>query len=369
MASSQGTAPINPPANPAAGHQLGINGHGPTPVPQLPTNGNGSAAVAADASSSNRVSDSDGGVGQDNAADLDHRLLYGRTYHAYRDETGGANIDGYKPYFVPNDEVEFRRMNLQHDLVTSALDYRLYSCPAGVDAPLRNVLDASCGTGIWTVQLRRTQTPESVLGVDISPWAPDPKPPNAYFNEHDLDMDWEYRVQFDLIYARFLAGSITNWPKFFGQAYQNIQPGGWLEMVDFLYPITSVHGSIPRESALYRWNIGLVEASRALGVNLNCSRDYQQQMRLAGFQNVSRQEHSWPLGIWPQSRRGKYMGRRALQNTIESLHGLTLLPFTRGLNWSVEQANSLRESTAQDLRNLGLRVRFRLIVVYGQKAL
>lgn len=37
-------------------------------------------------------------------------------------------------------------------------DYRLFVCPAGSEVPLKNVLDAGCGTGIWTVEFG-TQTP------------------------------------------------------------------------------------------------------------------------------------------------------------------------------------------------------------------
>jgi len=31
------------------------------------------------------------------------------------------------------------------------LDGKLFACPAGQDRPLGRVLDAGCGTGIWTL--------------------------------------------------------------------------------------------------------------------------------------------------------------------------------------------------------------------------
>lgn len=36
-------------------------------------------------------------------------------------------------------------------------DNRLYVCPAGRDKPLKRVLDAGCGTGIWAMDFGMSQ--------------------------------------------------------------------------------------------------------------------------------------------------------------------------------------------------------------------
>ncbi|KAH6845805.1 S-adenosyl-L-methionine-dependent methyltransferase [Chaetomium sp. MPI-CAGE-AT-0009] len=364
MASSQEIAPINPPANPPA-------------APQLPTNGNRSAAEAG-SPSSNGIPEFDDDAGQDNAAGpnqngngsesmssssgvsiSEFREEYGRTYHGYPAEDGSPNIDGYKPYFMPVDMTEYQRLNHQHDLVKSTQQYKLYLCPAGADAPVVNVLDAGCA---------EEHPLATVTGVDISPWQPAHKPPNAQFYVHDLDMDWDYDDPFDLIYARFLAGSITNWPKFFRQSYQNLRPGGWLEMCDFVHPISSFDDTIPADSALLEWNLNLVDASQRLGVDLTCGGgDYWDGMIGAGFENITRLEDKWPLGFWPEDPRERYIGRRALGNLIESLHGLTLMLFTRVLGWSAEDATDLYHRVSHDLRNPNIHAHLCLVVVFGQK--
>lgn len=47
-------------------------------------------------------------------------------------------------------------------------------------------------------------------------------PPNACFEVMDLDERWNLgnAEPWDLIYARFLAGSIKNWDDFFRQSYR-----------------------------------------------------------------------------------------------------------------------------------------------------
>jgi hypothetical protein len=45
-------------------------------------------------------------------------------------------------------------------------------------------------------------------------------PPRVEFFVDDLELDWNFVNPFDFIYARFMTGSLKDWPKFFGQAYQ-----------------------------------------------------------------------------------------------------------------------------------------------------
>jgi hypothetical protein len=45
-------------------------------------------------------------------------------------------------------------------------------------------------------------------------------PPNASFFVDDLEEPWDYSQKFDFVFARFLTGSIRDWPKFFNQSYK-----------------------------------------------------------------------------------------------------------------------------------------------------
>lgn len=45
-------------------------------------------------------------------------------------------------------------------------------------------------------------------------------PPNVKFIIDDAEDVWLYPEKFDLIHARLMAGSLSDWPKFFHRAYE-----------------------------------------------------------------------------------------------------------------------------------------------------
>ncbi|KAK5659095.1 hypothetical protein OQA88_1185 [Cercophora sp. LCS_1] len=187
---------------------------------------------------------------------LNFRRENGRTYHAYKAGT---------EYFLPNDAAESGRLDLQHNLSILTQDNRLFISPAAKDKPLRRVLDAGCGTGIWATDFADEHPDVSVVGVDLSPIQPEFVPPNVEYLVDDLEIDWTFVHPFDLIYMRFLTGSIKDWPRLFAQSFANLTPGGHIEHFDTLNPLVSSDGTPSPDSPLLKWNILLLEASQKLG--------------------------------------------------------------------------------------------------------
>ncbi|KAH6997483.1 hypothetical protein EDB80DRAFT_150424 [Ilyonectria destructans] len=74
---------------------------------------------------------------------LNYRKENGRTYHAYK---AGS-------YILPNDTLENDRLDQQHHLCLLTLNDRLFISPVGKDKPLKRILDAGCGTGIWALDI------------------------------------------------------------------------------------------------------------------------------------------------------------------------------------------------------------------------
>jgi hypothetical protein len=63
-----------------------------------------------------------------------------------------------------------------------------------------------------------------VIGNDLSPIQVSP-PANCSFDVEDAESDWLYPINnFDFIHTRQLLGGITNWPRFFRQAYEYAIP-------------------------------------------------------------------------------------------------------------------------------------------------
>jgi len=100
------------------------------------------------------VDDTDGdsalGAGSDTtsvmSSVLKYRLENGRTYHSYK-ATEGVN------YWLPNDDREADRLDLQYDAMLMTQGGQLYLCPAGKDGkPLNRVLDVGTGTGTWAIE-------------------------------------------------------------------------------------------------------------------------------------------------------------------------------------------------------------------------
>lgn len=59
-----------------------------------------------------------------------------------------------------------------------------------------------------------------MVGVDLSPIQPNFVAPNVEFFVDDLEQDWTFVNPFDLIYSRNMTGSIKDWPRLIGQAFQ-----------------------------------------------------------------------------------------------------------------------------------------------------
>ena len=96
-----------------------------------------------------------------------------------------------------------------------------------------------------------------VFGIDLSPVQPGFVPPNLSFQIDDIEEPWTYGQKFDFIYSRMMVGSLANVPRFFEQSFENLAPGGVLEMADIAYPAKLNGGDIPEDSQLYKWCLDL----------------------------------------------------------------------------------------------------------------
>jgi len=291
---------------------------------------------------------------------LKYRQENGRTYHAYKDGS----------YALPNDEIENERLDLQHHLFILTLDSKLHAAP--LEKPLHRVLDAGCGTGIWAIDFADEHPECEVIGVDLSPIQPLSVPPNVTFFVDDLEDPWTFSSKFDFIFARFLTGSIRNWPRFFEQSFGSLNPGGTVELVDIVYPLMSDDGTLAEDSAMYKWSVMLLKGFTANGCPIDGALQYKDQLAKAGFVDINIVKRKWPTNRWPKDPRFKQIGLWAHENVMQALAGLSLAIFTRpvgegGLGWTAEELEVLLVGVRKDFKNLSIHAYWPIWSVYAKK--
>ncbi|KAL4801637.1 S-adenosyl-L-methionine-dependent methyltransferase [Aspergillus unguis] len=309
------------------------------------------------------ASDRDSALGDtDSAADTEsvHSTLFegiwenGRRYHKYR--------NGH--YFVPDDEQEQERLDMQHEICLLTMSHMLYYSPLRSD--VRSVLDIGTGTGIWAIDFADQHPSVEVIGTDLSPIQPHWLPPNCRFEIDDYEQPWTFMLGFDFVHGRMLAGSICDVHGLFQQVYNNLAPGGWFELQDFAFPVKSDDNSL-KGSALEELNGLVLEGLRILGRNGGLAEQYKQVMIVRGFENVVEIRHQWPQNGWPKDKHHRELGRRNMINTLDGLHGLSARLCTQVLGMSTEELELLLMRCRKDIRNTEIHAYWPIYVVYGQK--
>lgn len=288
---------------------------------------------------------------------MKYRMENGRHYHAYKEGK----------YVLPNDEMENERLDLQHHIFFLTFDDLLHLCPVGQDKPIGRVLDAGTGTGIWAMDFADKHPEAAVVGVDLSPIQPAYVPPNLTWFIDDLEEPWAYSTKFDFVYTRMLTGSIAGRPKFFGQAFENLNSGGWVEIADIMFPIRCDDATLPSDSPLNQWSEFMLQASRTLQRPLDGAKSCAAQLADAGFVNIVERVFKWPQYAWPKDPKHKELGMWGLENISGGLQGLSMALFTRGLGWSATELEVFLVGVRKDMKDKGMHVYYDIYVVYGQK--
>ncbi|KAI0596034.1 methyltransferase domain-containing protein [Biscogniauxia sp. FL1348] len=252
----------------------------------------------------------------------------------FRFENGRRYQSANAMYHLPNDIQEMDRLELQHLIWMQMVGGRYALAPLE-QIKLVHALDVGCGTGKprpshspggstdWTIEFANLHPDVQVLGTDLSPIQPEWVPANCSFLIDDATHDWAFHQRFDYIHSRALTMGIADWDRFVDQAYQFLQPGGFLELQEFHIPLESPDGSVKVGSALWTWGEKLRVMCGRLGIDTMAAQRHGERMRRRGFQQVDERNLLCPLGPWAKGQRQKRIGWMARKDLYEGIDGIS----------------------------------------------
>ncbi|KAF2137943.1 uncharacterized protein K452DRAFT_235208 [Aplosporella prunicola CBS 121167] len=284
-----------------------------------------------------------------------YRVENGRRFHAYRDGV----------YNFPNDDREQDRLDMVHQMSSLAIGDALFCAPMKKDP--KRILDIGTGTGIWAIEAADRYPEAEVIGNDLSPIQPRWVPPNVHFEVDDVESEWPERPPFDFIHARYLAGSIADWPLLMQRCYEAVAPGGWVEFGDYEMRYVSDDGTLTPDNHMKRLAELLNEGCDAIGRTCSPGPKLEHWMRDAGFVDIGVKVCKLPMGHWAKDPDYKAIGFFNLMQTTDGLEAFVLGIFTRVLGWKPFEVQVFLAKARADLKRKDVHMYLHYWKVWGRR--
>lgn len=286
--------------------------------------------------------------------EIEFRYEHGRRYQA-------SNA----MYHLPNDIQEMDRLELQHLIWLEIMGGRLYLAPLD-QINVTHVLDVGTGTGNWAIEFAGQHPQVKVLGTDLSPIQPDYVPTNCDFLIDDATTEWSFHQRFDYIHSRAITMGIADWDRFVDQAYNYLQPGGFLELQEFHFPLEGLDDSVKEGSALWTWGRKIQTVCGTLGIDAAATRKHGDRLRQRGFQEVNVRSLPCPLGPWAKGQRQKRLGWMARKDLYEGIDAISKKLFLM-MGDSEEEVDAFLARCKEELMDPTIHVCMPLDIIWGQR--
>lgn len=257
-------------------------------------------------------------------------------------------------YYMPNDEEEQTRMQILHSVYYSLLSNRLTTVP--LSSPSK-ILDVGTGSGDWAMAMGDEYPEAEVIGTDIAKIQPSAVPLNVFFEIDDAEEEggWTWPDdEFDFIHFRHMAGAFSDWAQVYSEAYRCLKPGGWIEVLDFDNHDKTLLHFFDEDSSVRSYLGAVNECAQKVGKPRGTAHLEPEVFTTVGFIDVAITEKVIPMGVWPEDKQDKQLGKHFLVTQLCGVESLCLRAFTEQMGWDIERIQKLCDEVTQSLRAVSL---------------
>ncbi|CAI7624433.1 unnamed protein product [Penicillium manginii] len=196
----------------------------------------------------------------------------------------------------------------------------------------------------------------TVRGVDLFPPPVTWMPPNCIFEVDDVLREWTWREPFDFIHIRLMYGAFApeGWDQLYKQAYAALEPGAWIEQMEFDVRVRSDDMTLKEEHQLSKWGNIFIRCAERAGRSLNIHETMRNSIEKAGFVEIHEKKSRVPLGAWPRDKLLKETGRLQWAHWNAALEGWAmwlLTHFGEPIPWTTEEVQVFLAKVRQELKD------------------
>jgi hypothetical protein len=151
------------------------------------------------------------------------------------------------------------------------------------------------------------------------------------------------------------------------QAFDALEPGGWLESLDANGFYQSDDGTLDPNSPLGRWTRDVNIASEIIGKPLSVAHKLKTWFEEVGFVDVHQQEYKLPINGWPADAFWSRIGKKSEQNLLQGLDGFSLGLLHTAFERTPEEIRVSLVEIRKDIQNKNIHAYQLLYVVWGRK--